>query len=109
MMKEMSIENGMARLTRIALRKPIDRKMTSRTRARPERMLFSRSAIITSISRDLSRTLVTSVPCGQPGCSCLRISSTSLLMVMMFSPERFLIARLTASRPFRREMLLSSL
>ncbi|EKD39623.1 MAG: hypothetical protein ACD_75C00343G0004 [uncultured bacterium] len=50
-----------------------------------------------------------SVPNGHFSRSAAMILSTSRLMAMIFSPVRFLIARLTASRPFSREMLLSSL
>ncbi len=109
MVKESSMEKGIARLTRMALRIPMAKKITRTTRTRPERILFSRSATVFLISFALSITLVISVPNGQDNLLCSMSLSTSSVMAIIFSPDRFLTAIFTASRPSRRALLVSSL
>ncbi len=104
-----SIDTGIARATMTALRKPRKTKMTISTRISPLRMLFSRSETISRISCDWSMVTFISMPGSRRSSYWPAIRRTSSAIWMTFSPARFVMLSVTASWPFTRDMVSTSL
>ena len=100
--KDMSMEKGIARATKKELRKPRKRKSTEITRSRPVRMLFSSSETMLRMSLDWLRVTESSTPSGNNGLAYSSRAKTRSVSSMIFSPVRFLTARVTLGLPLRR-------
>ena len=68
-LNDSSIDRGMARPTKKALRTPMKNNSTSTTKSNPKMMLFSRLSTIALIHSDWSEVNLITVPGGNPGCT----------------------------------------
>ncbi len=109
MLNDSSMESGMASPTKGAVRTPSTKSSTTRTRIRPEMMLFSRLLTMPRISSDWSEVVLTTVPGGKFRDSSSITARTASAVSMMFSPLRFTTASDMTGLPSSRAKLSRSL
>ena len=102
MLKESSIESGIAMPTNDAFAMPRKKSRTATTRISPEMMLFSRFDTIFRMSCDWSEVIFTTVVGGKLACASWMTRFTASDVSMMFSPVRFTMPSVTTGLPSRR-------